>query len=289
MLQIPFDTRPEDLREVFAKYGEVRDIYLPRDRASGRPRGFAFVRYAEQSEADAAVTAEQGSIILGRPVTLEIAKYGKDDRPPPSAGGGPPPYRGGGGGYGAPHYPEPPRGGAADRYGPPPPTYGGGYDRYGPVSGWCMGGSVPLLTVTGCRMCSAAAAPARPAATPRWLRPLRPAAPALWRLRPLRAGEHAARRCSSVSCKRAKRSPGALQPPPGPPPPHYDRYGPPPSHYGGYPPDPHARGPPPGPPPPGRGPPGGYERPRSRSRERGSGAAAGGEYRRRDDGDRPPA
>lgn len=96
------------------------------------------MRYGEQSEADAAVSAEQGSIILGRPVTLEIAKYGKEDRPPSSAGG-PPPYRGGGGGgYDAPRYPEPPRGGypaeaprGYDRggYGPPPPAYGGGYDR----------------------------------------------------------------------------------------------------------------------------------------------------------------
>jgi RNA recognition motif-containing protein len=75
---LPYDTRPEDLKDVFSKYGEVKDIYLPKDRASGRPRGFAFVRYAEQSEADAAVAAEQGAMLLGRPVTLEIAKYGKE-------------------------------------------------------------------------------------------------------------------------------------------------------------------------------------------------------------------
>ena len=117
---------------MFSKYGEVRDISLPRDRASGRPRGFAFVRYGEQSEADAAVAAEQGNNILGRPVTLEIAKYGKDDRPPPS---GPPRDRGGydgpRGGYDAPRggY-DGPRGGY-DRYGPPPSSYDRGYDRGG--------------------------------------------------------------------------------------------------------------------------------------------------------------
>lgn len=43
---LTYRTTPEDLRRVFEKYGEVGDIYIPRDRFSRESRGFAFVRYA---------------------------------------------------------------------------------------------------------------------------------------------------------------------------------------------------------------------------------------------------
>ena len=41
---ITYRTRPEDMRRVFEKYGEIGDIYIPRDRYNKESRGFAFVR-----------------------------------------------------------------------------------------------------------------------------------------------------------------------------------------------------------------------------------------------------
>ena len=56
---------------MFDRYGKIGDVFIPRDRQTGRSRGFAFVRFAEERDADAAVTAEQGRTIAGRAVTLE--------------------------------------------------------------------------------------------------------------------------------------------------------------------------------------------------------------------------
>ena len=48
----PFQTSTEDLREMFAKYGEVADCYIPRDRNTGQSRGFGFVRFRDGEPAN---------------------------------------------------------------------------------------------------------------------------------------------------------------------------------------------------------------------------------------------
>ena len=40
-----FYFRAEDLRRVFAKYGPIRDIYIPLDYYNRTPRGFGYVQY----------------------------------------------------------------------------------------------------------------------------------------------------------------------------------------------------------------------------------------------------
>ena len=40
-----YRTDIEDLRPIFGKYGEIGDIYIPKDRFSRESRGFGFVRY----------------------------------------------------------------------------------------------------------------------------------------------------------------------------------------------------------------------------------------------------
>ncbi len=34
---VPYGTRPDDLRELFSKYGEIKDIYIPMVRINARP------------------------------------------------------------------------------------------------------------------------------------------------------------------------------------------------------------------------------------------------------------
>ena len=41
---LTYRTTCEDLRRVFEKYGDVGDVYIPKDRFSRESRGFAFVR-----------------------------------------------------------------------------------------------------------------------------------------------------------------------------------------------------------------------------------------------------
>ncbi|KAL7835845.1 hypothetical protein AOLI_G00256700 [Acnodon oligacanthus] len=39
------DSRPEDLRREFGRYGPIVDVYIPVDFYSRRPRGFAYIQY----------------------------------------------------------------------------------------------------------------------------------------------------------------------------------------------------------------------------------------------------
>jgi RNA recognition motif-containing protein len=53
---LSFQATEEDLREVFADYGEVKRISLPVDRETGRKRGFAFVEMSDEAQEDSAIS-----------------------------------------------------------------------------------------------------------------------------------------------------------------------------------------------------------------------------------------
>ncbi|MBT8453434.1 MAG: RNA-binding protein [Deltaproteobacteria bacterium] len=88
-----FATTDQELRELFGEIGEVVDVHIPKDRESGRPRGFAFVRFAADEHAQQAVEKFHGREVGGRDLRLDIA----EDRPRPPRQrrdfGGPPPDR----------------------------------------------------------------------------------------------------------------------------------------------------------------------------------------------------
>jgi len=74
---LPFSTTSEELKEVFAAYGEVISANVVTDRATGRSRGFGFVEM-ESAGADAAIGALNGKEMGGRPLRVDQAK----ERPP---------------------------------------------------------------------------------------------------------------------------------------------------------------------------------------------------------------
>ncbi|MBR8838052.1 MAG: RNA-binding protein [Stigonema ocellatum SAG 48.90 = DSM 106950] len=70
----------EDLKTVFAEYGEVKRIVLPTDRETGRLRGFAFVDMGEDAQEDAAITELDGAEWMGRQLRVNKAKPRDDER-----------------------------------------------------------------------------------------------------------------------------------------------------------------------------------------------------------------
>lgn len=86
---LSFNVTEEDLRELFAKYGEVTSVSLLKDKFSGRSRGFAFVELANNEEADKAISELNGQDLQGRALRIDEARQ--------SEGGGGGGHRGGGG------------------------------------------------------------------------------------------------------------------------------------------------------------------------------------------------
>jgi cold-inducible RNA-binding protein len=88
---LPFAAQEQDIRELFSQYGGVTEVFLPMDRESGRPRGFAFVTMDSAEAMNAAINAQNGQEFMGRKLAINEARP-REERP---AGGG---YGGGGGG-----------------------------------------------------------------------------------------------------------------------------------------------------------------------------------------------
>ncbi len=78
---IPYRMTVDELREVFSQAGEVTDVFIPMDRMTGRPRGFAFVEMADQEGADKAIAMFHDQEVGGRRVAVNIARP-LEDRPP---------------------------------------------------------------------------------------------------------------------------------------------------------------------------------------------------------------
>merc|ERR1712045_563308 len=48
--ELPDDIKEDELRDKFDKYGDIGEIYIPKDRESGRSKGFAFVRFYNKDD-----------------------------------------------------------------------------------------------------------------------------------------------------------------------------------------------------------------------------------------------
>jgi RNA recognition motif-containing protein len=71
---LSFNTTENDLQDAFAAHGTVTEANLMTDRATGRPRGFAFITMASHEEAQKAIEALNGANLDGRTLTVNEAR-----------------------------------------------------------------------------------------------------------------------------------------------------------------------------------------------------------------------
>lgn len=112
---LPYTASDEDIREAFAAYGTIEDLFIPLDRETNRPRGFAFITLADDDMGRKAIEEMDGADLQGRNLRVNEAE---ERRPQQNRGGGGGGDRRGGGGGG----------------------YGGGGDRRGGGGGGGRGG-----------------------------------------------------------------------------------------------------------------------------------------------------
>lgn len=71
---LPFSMTEEQITELFAQYGEIASVKLIIDKMTGRSRGFAFVTFASEEDAQKALEALNGMEVEGRPLIVTIAR-----------------------------------------------------------------------------------------------------------------------------------------------------------------------------------------------------------------------
>ena len=97
------EAKEEDIRKAFEAHGTVSSVSLIKDRFTGELRGFGFVEMPVVSQAQAAVTALNGTELSGQPLNVSEArpreprgiahrphsnKFGNDRRGGGGGGGG---------------------------------------------------------------------------------------------------------------------------------------------------------------------------------------------------------
>ncbi|MFN3233786.1 MAG: RNA recognition motif domain-containing protein [Gammaproteobacteria bacterium] len=85
---LPYEINEDGLRDMFVKYGDIAEVKLIKDQATGRSKGFAFITFDQDSAAKSALESD-GTEIQSRRIKVSAAR---EDR---AGGGG---RRGGGGG-----------------------------------------------------------------------------------------------------------------------------------------------------------------------------------------------
>jgi RNA recognition motif-containing protein len=71
---LSYETTRDRLLALFAPHGQVMSVNVITDRATGRPRGFAFVEMTTEAAASAAIEALNGQEVDGRKLTVDTAK-----------------------------------------------------------------------------------------------------------------------------------------------------------------------------------------------------------------------
>ncbi|KAL5611796.1 hypothetical protein BROUX41_000629 [Berkeleyomyces rouxiae] len=146
---LAWHTQETTVLQKFGEFGPIEEAVVVKDRDTGRSRGFGFVRFTQEGDAQKAIEAMNNVEFDGRTIRVDKAsdngppRGGYSNRGSPAPGFGPPR-----GNYGAPQIPYgmPP---GYPQHHPsmyaPPPGYGRGYPAQGQYAGNQPGSYTPNM------------------------------------------------------------------------------------------------------------------------------------------------
>lgn len=76
---LPWSVTSDSLKELFSQFGEVLEAQIITDRSSGRSKGFGFVTFSSEEDAQKAINEMNDKEIDGRKLVVNVAKP-KEDR-----------------------------------------------------------------------------------------------------------------------------------------------------------------------------------------------------------------
>ncbi len=71
---LPWSVDDRALQELFASYGDITEAVLIKDKFSGRSKGFGFVTFTNEADAQKAIAEMHEKDVEGRPLTVSEAK-----------------------------------------------------------------------------------------------------------------------------------------------------------------------------------------------------------------------
>ncbi|GLB34169.1 putative RNA recognition motif containing protein [Lyophyllum shimeji] len=75
-----YDLTEGDVITIFSQYGEVMDLNMPRDKETGKPRGFGFLMYEDQRSTILAVDNLNGAKVLEKTLRVDHVKNYKQPK-----------------------------------------------------------------------------------------------------------------------------------------------------------------------------------------------------------------
>ena len=79
---LPFSVTNEELKKLFASYGEIEESTIISDKFSGRSKGFGFVTFSDNADGKKAVSEMNGKDIQGRQIKVIEARPLEDSPKP---------------------------------------------------------------------------------------------------------------------------------------------------------------------------------------------------------------
>jgi len=90
---LSFITTEDRLRNCFSRFGQLVEVKIMMDRVAKRSKGFGFIEYATEEEAEEAIKGMDGKFLDGRVIFVEFAKSKTQNNGPPLPGvTGPPSF-----------------------------------------------------------------------------------------------------------------------------------------------------------------------------------------------------
>ncbi len=71
---LPFGASEDELRQMFAEFGQVSSVSIIKDHITGQSRGFAFVEMPDGVQGQAAITGVNGKPMGSRPLKVNEAR-----------------------------------------------------------------------------------------------------------------------------------------------------------------------------------------------------------------------
>lgn len=79
MGSLPWAINGDSLRELFTQYGEIQEAVVITDRNTGRSKGFGFVTFVNEADAQKALEMN-GKEVEGRTIVVNVARPKEERR-----------------------------------------------------------------------------------------------------------------------------------------------------------------------------------------------------------------